>query len=98
MFFILVKNIRTHLRSRIKEGSYLYDIILCVMGNVETEEVTLGTIVTQTNQVGKINLRYAISDIICKNFGINTEEALKQCLDAAEKETMSLNEFFATDF
>lgn len=95
-----VRNYQLHLRSRIKEGSYLFDIILSVYSNVSvpTEQVTLGTIVTKTNEFGQVKFRHNVSDMLCHHYGFDTKNIINQCCFSAEEETLYLNKFFETDF
>lgn len=90
-------NIQVHFRSRIKKGCYLYDVILQVLSDSSMEEITLGTIVTQTNQAGEILSRYRFSEVLFNWFNLKKEEQINDWCNTAVEDTKQLNDFFATN-
>lgn len=59
-----IGEIGIRLSNRIEKGSYLYDVIMQMVDNTRTQEITLGTIITRTTQTGEILSRYRLSNYL----------------------------------
>ena len=84
-----MKEIETIFRRRIKEGYYLFDVVLREYNKSAIKEITIGTILTGV-EARNISYKYWFSEKCFSVYGINKEETIRQARNTATMKAREL--------